>query len=872
MQTLFFVCCACTLVPCVALFWIYATNRTYPGFLQWSLASAAVFASTALLALRSLLPDEPTILLINLSFFVYPLLLARGFRQFTGRPPRNWILPVVLLVVTAIAVFFTYVHPDADIRVFSLSSLLVFLFADCAQLVRRVQSFAHPTTKAGLIAAFLLLTVWNLLRVPLSAGIGPGSHGVISPTNVAAATQIMLTSVNIWISLGVILLNLAKASESLRDSEERFRQAMEHSPIGMSLFSTDGRWFELNPALCHILGRSRAELIGMNFLDITHPNDRAKDRELIQRLLQREMPAYRREKRCLHPDGRVIWVQVDVSIIFHPDGTPEHLVSQVVDITERRKIDQALRDYQAKLVAAMDIARLGHWEYDVASSTFTFDENFYKLLGTTPAREGGMKMRADAYAQRFLFPEDATLVARELSAASVAPAPYRSRELEHRFRRADGSAGLISVRYYIERDDDGRPIRGFGLNQDITERSDAAQRQHLLEEQLRQAQKLEALGALAGGISHDFNNILTGIMGNLSLAEMELPGDHPVQVRLQEAGKASRRARDHIARILTFSRRYAGERAPASLGPIVQEAMHLLRASLPATIEIRTTIDPNCPRVVCDSTQIHQILMNLGTNAAHAMRSTTGILEVDLQAIVPDQALLDRYPQIEPDHRVRLRVRDNGCGMEQTVLDRIFEPFFTTKPPGEGTGLGLAMVHGIVADHSGAIVIDSKVGSGTTFDLYFPAAPGPVGGSNSPPPTPAPSGQEPPFGQGRKLMIVDDDLSILNLAKVVLTRSGFTVEPFSSPEAALARFQSAPEAFAAVVSDLTMPGMTGIDLANRLHSTRPDLPIILASGYLPPVARTGAAQSGITHFVSKPFELSELLAKLRLALAPEKSA
>lgn len=872
MQTLLLVCCATNLVPSLALFLVHATSRTYPGFRQWALAVAATFASTALLAARNLLPDRPTVLAINLIFFLYPLLLARGFRQFTGQPPKDWILPVVLAVVSGIAVFFTYVRPDADIRVFTLSALLVLLFADCAQLVRRVPAFAPRAVKAGLIGAFVLLTAWNLLRVPLSAGIGPAGHGLVSPANVQIATEIMLTSVNIWISLGVILLNFEKASASLHESEERFRLAMERSPIGMSLFAADGRWLEANPALCAILGRPRAEIVGTNFLDLTHPDDRAKDRELIQRLLNREMPSYRREKRCVHKDGHAVWVQVDVSIILRPDGTPEHFVSQVIDITERRQTDQALRDYQMKLVAAMDTARLGHWEYDVATATFTFDENFYKLLGTTPAREGGLKMRADTYAERFLFPEDAGLVARELNEARSAAVPYHNRELEHRFRRADGSVGLMSVRYHIERDDQGRPIRGFGLNQDITERTEAAKRQRLLEEQLRQAQKMEALGALAGGISHDFNNILTGIMGNLSLAEMELPGDHPVQTRLQEAGKASRRARDHIARIMTFSRRNSGERIPAALGPIVEEAVHLLRASLPSTIEIRTAIEPDCPRVNCDPTQIHQILMNLGTNAAYAMRATTGILEVDLRAITPDQALRDRYPQVLPEHRVRLRVRDSGCGMEKSVLDHIFEPFFTTKPPGEGTGLGLAMVHGVVADHSGAIVVDSIVGQGTTFDLYFPAAPTAPTGTNHPYAPPASRTRESPFGQGRRIMLVDDDQAILTLTKVFLTRAGFVTEPFANPKAALERFQAAPTEFSVVLSDLTMPGLTGVELAAAIHAIRPELPIILSSGYVPASARTGAAESDFTYFIGKPFEVHELLAKLRLALDPAKPA
>ncbi len=983
-STAYVVCCIVNLILSLALLLVLTTSRTYPGFRQWVLASTSAFVSMALLALLGLLPPQPTTLLVNLTFFSYPLLLARGLRRYSGYSPQNWIAYVVLTLVTGIAVFFTYVRPDPNTRVFLLSLLLVPLFADCAWLVRRVKYFAHPAVKGCLITAFSILAAWNLLRTPLGLGLISWNGAGIPTPMIVVATVIILTAANVGIGVGVILLNFARASESLRESEERFRNlagaafeaivisengriieaneqalrmfghtreemlgreittltppesralvsnsiqdrreaayehmlvrkdgsrfpveaqakmiqlgermvritalrdlserqhmqqaleasegrfrsAMQHSPIGMALVTIEGRWLEVNPALCAIVGYTRQELLSRSFQSITHPDDLTTDQAAIGRLVSRQVSSYQREKRYVHKDGHLIWVHVHVSIIFHADGIPQYLVSQIVDVTERKKTEQALREYQTKLILAMDAAKLGHWEFDVATGTFTFDENFYKLLGTSSAREGGFQMSAADYSRRFIPPEESALVGEEVRQALTTTDPHYSRQLEHKFNRADGSSGVMSVRIAIEKDPSGRTVRTYGLNQDITEQTRAAQQHRVLEDQLRHAQKLDALGTLAGGIAHDFNNIITGIMGNLQLAEMDLPTDHPAQAKLREADRASRRARDHVARVLTFSRRYQGDRVAIPLGPIVQEAVQLLRASLPANIEIRTTIAANCPPVLCDSAQIHQVVMNLGTNAAYAMRNTTGLLEVELSRVTPDRSLLEQHPQLNSSHNVRLTVRDTGSGMEKAVLARIFEPFFTTKAPDEGTGLGLAMVHGIVKDHLGAITVASTVGRGTTFTLYFPGEAEVVRPAVSSPSTP-PMPRNAPFGEGRKIMLVDDDDTILSLGQGILSRFGFTAEGFANPSAALKRFQSAPHEFAAVISDLTMPGLSGVELARHIRAIRSDIPFILASGYLHSEAHGGAQESGVTHFVNKPFNIEELMTKLRSAL------
>ncbi len=533
--------------------------------------------------------------------------------------------------------------------------------------------------------------------------------------------------------------------------------------------------------------------------------------------------------------------------------------------SERQETQEALRDNRAKLVLAMDMAGLGHWEFDVSAGRFIFDDNFLKLLGTTAAREGGSTMLAQDYARRFVHPEEAGLVASEIEVALAATDPNFTRQLEHRFIRADGSPGVMSVRFGLVKDAAGRTVRTFGVNQDVTKQRQVEHQRRSLEEQLRQTQKMEALGTLAGGIAHDFNNILTGIMGNLQLAEMDIAADNPVQTTLREAGKASRRARDLVARILTFSRRSQADRVASPLGPIVHEVLQLLRASLPATIEIRTAIAADCPAVLCDVAQIHQVIMNLGTNAAHAMRERGGTLMVELHAATPSREFLETHPQVNSSHNVCLTIRDTGCGMDEVVRKRIFEPFFTTKGPNEGTGLGLAMVHGIMQNHHGAIVVDSMPGEGTAFALYFAAAAGTRSagdrrGSHTPFDLFA------PFGDGRKILLVDDEEAVLVVGAMMLRRIGFEPVAFANPIAALAAFRDAPGEFAAAVSDLTMPGMTGLELARELRAARPDLPLMLASGYLPSEARAGASELDVGHVLQKPFELQEFVERLRSAI------
>ena len=381
-----------------------------------------------------------------------------------------------------------------------------------------------------------------------------------------------------------------------------------------------------------------------------------------------------------------------------------------------------------------------------------------------------------------------------------------------------------------------------------------------LEGQLRQSQKMEALGTLAGGIAHDFNNILTAIGGNVELALLDAR-DERMRAYLEEVKHAHERARDLVKRILVFGRRQEATKRVIALQPVVEEALRLIRATVGHGIRLETRFASDVAPVLADSTQIHQVLLNLATNAAHAMRESGGVLTVSLDERTTRNPMADRMPaELNPGRYVRLSMRDSGSGMTADVRERIFEPFFTTKGV-LGTGLGLSVVHGIVHDHGGGICVESEPGRGTLFELYFPAA---VEIAE----TSAPSERLVARGAGQRILYVDDEEAVLFVMTRTLERLGYRATGFTAPAEALRVFAEDPTAFDAVVSDMGMPGMSGLELARELKRIRPDLPIAIASGY----ARPQTEAEEISAWIHKPpsrRELAEMLAGLVGTDVPE---
>ena len=395
------------------------------------------------------------------------------------------------------------------------------------------------------------------------------------------------------------------------------------------------------------------------------------------------------------------------------------------------------------------------------------------------------------------------------------------------------------------------------LIEDIAERERSAIEKAALEEKLRQAQKMEAIGTLAGGIAHDFNNILAGIIGFADLGLQEVSDPVASGHNFREILKAGQRARDLVRQILAFSRHREQDRKPVNLEETVKEALRLLRATLPVSIDITTQIDSATPSVLADSTQIHQIVTNLVTNAWHAIGDKAGAISVHLSVFPADADFASTHPDLRPGRYVRLSISDTGHGISAEALSRMFEPFFTTKEPGAGTGLGLSVVHGLMKSFDGAITVESEFGHGATFHLYFPALEFDAA-------TVAPEEQGEPRGRGERVLFVDDEPVLAMLGERFLTRLGYAATIQTDPRLALADAQK--NSFDVVITDLTMPHLSGIEFARGVWEKRPNTPVVLTTGYSATLDPKRAQDLGFCELLLKPYTVHGLGETLQRAL------
>jgi PAS domain S-box-containing protein len=500
------------------------------------------------------------------------------------------------------------------------------------------------------------------------------------------------------------------------------------------------------------------------------------------------------------------------------------------DITDRERAEEELRQQAGLLDLAPVFAR------DMKSNISLWTRGAERLYGYSKQEAIG-RLSHDLLQTQ--FPAELRQIEKTLHSEGAWEG-----ELGHRTR--DGHQVFVHSQWVIHYDSQGRPAGILEVDGDLTElkRSQALR---------MRSQKLESLGTLAGGVAHDFNNILLAINGNARLAIDDLASDHPARQNLSEIAKAGARAADLIRRILSFSRPQEQNREPQAVQPVVEEALKLVRATLPASVQIESSFSPDLPPVALDSTQLHQVIVNLATNASHAIGDQPGIITVRLSSRIVTAGDRIATPDLREGRYVCLSVSDNGAGMERATLDRIFDPFFTTKPVGKGTGLGLSVVHGIVSSHGGAVTAYSQPGKGTSFALFFPAADVSVIPPTAPPPVLAPA-----RGHLENILYVDDEEGLVMLGTLFLQRLGYQVTGHIDAAAALYDFNSRPNEFAAVVTDLSMPRMSGLDLVRELFKLRPELPIILTSGYIRPEDQRVADSLGIAQIILKPSTIDTL--------------
>ncbi len=536
--------------------------------------------------------------------------------------------------------------------------------------------------------------------------------------------------------------------------------------------------------------------------------------------------------------------------IYDTHGAPMGVLGIARDITDRKKAEAALKENERRYKEAQRMGHVGNWEYDLATRKFWGSDEAKRLFGLDLESQNFSTETIES-----CIP-DRKRVHQSLMDIVERNIPY---DIEFEIRPMAGPATrtLRSMAEIIT-DDAGKPTKVAGVIHDITQQKQAALEKKKLEAQLLRARKIESIGTLAGGIAHDFNNILYPIIGFTEMSIDELDKNHPVQENLMDILQGAKRASELVKQILLFSSQRAVEKEPLQLQPLIHEALRLLRSTFPANIEIKHDLYDGSDPVLANPTEIHEIIMNLSTNAYHAMEETGGTLTVHLSRSAPGPEL-----NLSPGKYCCLSFSDTGAGIPSDIMDNIFDPYFTTKPLGKGSGLGLSVIHGIVKNHMGAITVDSTPGRGSVFKVFLPITP------LSKTVAPRPSLSEKPGGDER-ILLVDDEESIVKIGIQLLERIGYSVTGTTSSIEALSLIKSSPDSFDLVITDMSMPTMLGTELAKKLLAIRPDLPIILCSGFSERITPKTAMDMGIKAFLEKPVLAQDLFSKIRNVLDLEK--
>ncbi|MFW2357870.1 PAS domain-containing protein [Hydrogenophaga sp.] len=583
-----------------------------------------------------------------------------------------------------------------------------------------------------------------------------------------------------------------------------------------------------------------------------HPDD-AHDLDLEVDAVMRAPVSLSKEFRVVMPDGRIKWIYKRSSAVeFDSEGTRR--VGVLLDITDRKEAEAALHASETLWKLALESAGDGVWDWNIRTGEEFFSSSIKAMFGYADDDIANLSAELDARTH----PDDMAQMQLDRQAHFDGLVPvYRN---EHRIRCKDGRwKWVLSRGVVIARDDSGQPLRMVGTHTDITELKQAEAQQHALEVQLRESQKMEAIGTLAGGVAHDFNNLLAAILGNLVLAREDVGQHHPAQESLNEISRAAIRARQLVQQILTFSRRQTQEMQRQPLKPLVEEALGLMRSLLPAGLKLVTRLPSQGMQVLADATQMQQVLMNLCTNAWQSMEGGSGDITVALREVQLDASQALQLGGLSSGAYACLSVADNGPGIDLETQRRIFEPFFTTKAPGAGTGLGLAVVHGIVKAHRGAIDLHSQPGEGTRFDVYLPlAAAAEVADtpaitaevSSTPAAAPLP---------GKHVVYIDDYEALVFLVGRLLRKQGHQATTFESGEAAIDWMRKHPEVSVdLVVSDQNMPGLSGVETAIEIHRLRPRLKIAIISGHVNDRLLTDASAAGVSDVMGKQDSMDAL--------------
>jgi len=629
----------------------------------------------------------------------------------------------------------------------------------------------------------------------------------------------------------------------LRHNEERYRAIIRGALDGFWLVDRSGHLLQVNNAYCEMSGYSERELLEKAIADVEAEESHEGVSSHLEKILQQGFDRFVSRHRT--KGGSIIDLEVSVQFSERDGG---QFVVFLRNITEQLRSERELKESELKLRTLFANSRdaIG---VSVQGEHIFCNPSYYEMFGIRDETELKSLRVLD-----LIDPGERERIADHIARrgrGEAVPSHY-----ETKGRRTDGTMfdmeATIST-YTVE----GR-IHTMALLRDVTARKEAEKENALLEEQLRQSQKIEAIGTLAGGIAHDFNNILAAILGFTELVKDRLPKGSENEKHLKEVLVAASRAKELVKQILSFSRKTAESRSPVQMHLVVGEAVRLLRQTIPTTIAMSIDISQEKDTVLADATQLHQVVMNLCTNSFQAMVEKGGVLSVSLSNVAVSQAQADRVPGLTAGPHVLLTVRDTGMGMTPETLMRVFEPFFTTKPVGKGTGMGMSVVYGIIRSHGGAIGIESALGQGTKVDVYIPSHTGDTAKTEGI--------DHVPLGRGEKIMVVDDEPALAMLTCKRMEKIGYSADFFTSSIEALERFEENPHAFDMIITDQTMPEMTGINLTRRVLAIRPDMPVIICTGYSETLNEVEAIEIGAVALLGKPLDRTILARSVRKAL------
>jgi PAS domain S-box-containing protein len=649
-----------------------------------------------------------------------------------------------------------------------------------------------------------------------------------------------------------VAVRLAASETALRESEKKYRTILDNIEDGYFEVDLKGNFTFFNDALRRLIGYSATAMAGMNNREYMDEENAKKVFQTFNRVYETGKPTKGFDWEITKVDGSKGHVDASVSLITDPEGNPIGFRGIARDVTGQKQSQRALQESEAKYRQLVNHAPAGIYEVDFLEGKFVnVNDLICEYTGYTRQELLGMSaldILTEDSQKKFIDRLDKIFKGQKVPSS-----------VEFKIRAKSGREFCVLINSNIIYAADGKPKGATAVVHDITEQKQAEEEKKNLEYQLQQAQKMEAIGTLAGGIAHDFNNILSVIIGYTELILMS--GDVAGEVRqnLKEIFSASKHARDMVKQILAFSRQNKQERKPIQVAHIVKEAIKMLRASLPATISIQHHIEKDTGIIEADPTQIHQVLMNLCTNAAHAIHEKDGVLEIHLGNIDLDQKAAADIPGLKTGSYLKLSVKDSGDGIHPRVQQQIFNPYFTTKEKGEGTGLGLAVVQGIVKSNNGAVTVESEVGKGAAFHVYLPTIKRKLTPEDEIS-TPLPMGCE-------HILLVDDEQPLVEIGRQMLERLGYSVAARTSSIEALELFKADPNRFDLVITDIVMPNLTGDKLAKKIITIRNDIPVVLCTGYSEKFTRRNASEMGIQTFLMKPLVMRDLANTVRQALA-----